>query len=69
MIQDPQWCDFHQKWENHNIDNCVEQVKHAQAQAIKAAAYAGTQSCTYDRLLLRLWYKPHDVGVFLQANT
>ena len=39
MIQAPQRCDFHQSWENHNTNNCVEQVKHAQAQAIKVAAY------------------------------
>ena len=39
MIQAPQWCNFHQKWGNHNTDNYVEQVKHAQAQAIKVAAY------------------------------
>ena len=39
MIQIPQWCDFHQSWGHHNTTNCVEQVKHARAQAIKAAAY------------------------------
>ena len=34
-----QWCNFHQKWGNHNTNNCVEQVKHARAQAIKDATY------------------------------
>ena len=39
VIQVPQWCNFHQKWGNQNTKNCVEQVKHAQAQAIKVAPY------------------------------
>ena len=64
MIQAPQWCDFHQSWGNCHTKNCVEQVKQAQAQAIKAAAYVEPKVAP-----MIGYCSKRNSGLSLQANT